>query len=128
MENIKIGVIGLGYVGLPLAVEFGKKFNTIGYDINNTRLKELNNGIDSTNEVTGDSLLNSLNEKYLSIDNEIQKLKKCNVYIITVPTPIDKNNNPDLKPLIKASEDVGKILSKELGLRFIDTDILIEKK
>ena len=112
MENIKIGVIGLGYVGLPLAVEFGKKFNTIGYDINNTRLKELNNGIDSTNEVTGDSLLNSLNEKYLSIDNEIQKLKKCNVYIITVPTPIDKNNNPDLKPLIKASEDVGKILSK----------------
>ena len=113
MKNIKIGIIGLGYVGLPLAVEFGRKFSTVGYDINEERLKNLNNGFDSTNEVSNEKLLKSLRNGYLSLENNINNLRECNVYIITVPTPIDENNNPNLIPLITASKEVGKILKKE---------------
>ena len=93
----KIAIIGLGYVGLPLAVEFGKKFNTIGYDINKSRIDELNDKFDSTGEITADDLESSSN---LVITNDSNMIRNCNIYIITVPTPIDKLNKPYLSPLI----------------------------
>ena len=108
-EEIKIGVIGLGYVGLPLAVEFGKKIDTIGFDIHLGRIKELENGHDRTLEVDDDELKTAVN---LSYTTNINDIKDCNYYIVTVPTPIDKNKRPDLSPLIKASETVGKVLSE----------------
>lgn len=108
-EEIRIGVIGLGYVGLPLAVEFGKTIETIGFDINLGRIKELENGHDRTLEVEDDELKNA---PKLSYTSELDDIKGCNYYIVTVPTPIDKNKRPDLTPLIKASETVGKVLSK----------------
>lgn len=107
-NEVIIGVIGLGYVGLPLAVEFGKSIETIGFDINEGRIKELENGHDRTLEVEGEDLAKATKLKYTS---DINDLKKCNYYIVTVPTPIDKNKRPDLSPLIKASETVGKVLS-----------------
>jgi UDP-N-acetyl-D-galactosamine dehydrogenase len=113
----KIGVIGLGYVGLPLAVEFGKKYPTVGFDINEERVQELNDGIDSTLEVE-DELLQSVltlennNENGLFISTERSSIEDCNIYIVTVPTPTDKNNRPVLTPLYKASESVGSILKK----------------
>jgi len=106
---IKIGVIGLGYVGLPLAVEFGKTIDTIGFDISESRIKELEKGHDRTLEVEDEGLKAAIKLKYTS---NIKDLKTCNYYIVTVPTPIDKNKRPDLSPLIKASETVGKVLSK----------------
>jgi len=108
-KNYKIGIIGLGYVGLPLAVEFGKKYNTIGFDINEKRISELNNGYDRTKEITIIELQNSIK---LSFTNNYKDISDCNFYIITVPTPIDKYNNPDLTPLKSASEIIGKILKK----------------
>lgn len=108
-ENIKIGVIGLGYVGLPLAVEFGKKIDTIGFDINEVRIKELEAGYDRTLEVEDEDMKGAIKLSYTS---KLNDLKACNYYIVTVPTPIDKNKRPDLTPLIKASESVGKVLSK----------------
>jgi UDP-N-acetyl-D-galactosamine dehydrogenase len=108
-EEIRIGVIGLGYVGLPLAVEFGKTIETIGFDINLGRIRELENGHDRTLEVEDDELKTALRLSYTS---ELDDIRKCNYYIVTVPTPIDKNKRPDLTPLIKASETVGKVLSK----------------
>jgi UDP-N-acetyl-D-galactosamine dehydrogenase len=105
----KIAVIGLGYVGLPLAVEFGKKFNVIGFDINNNRILELKNGIDKTLESSESDLLSSV---YLQFTSDINDLKNSNIYIITVPTPIDKYNNPDLAPLISASQMIGDVLKK----------------
>lgn len=108
----KICVIGLGYVGLPLAVEFAKKNKVIGFDIKKERIAELNDGHDSTFEVE-DSLLQSvLNTKGLFLTADINEVKGCDYYIITVPTPVDINNRPDLTPLIKASETVGKIIKK----------------
>ena len=109
-ENIKIAIIGLGYVGLPLAVEFGKIFETVGFDINKSRIKELLNGNDSTREVDSDQLRDP---KKLDFSADINDIKNCNVFIVTVPTPIDKNKNPDLMPLIMASESVGRVLKKE---------------
>lgn len=106
---IRIGVIGLGYVGLPLAVEFGKTIDTTGFDISESRIKELKAGHDRTLEVEGEDLKKAVKLKYTS---NIKDLKPCNYYIVTVPTPIDKNKRPDLTPLIKASETVGKVLSK----------------
>lgn len=106
---IKIGVIGLGYVGLPLAVEFGKIIDTIGFDINENRIKELEAGHDRTLEVDDHNLKKAVKLRYTS---NIKDLGPCNYYIVTVPTPIDKNKRPDLTPLIKASETVGKVLSK----------------
>jgi UDP-N-acetyl-D-galactosamine dehydrogenase len=108
-EEIRIGVIGLGYVGLPLAVEFGKKIDTIGFDIHLGRIKELENGHDRTLEVDDDEMKTAVKLRYTSNINDI---KDCNYYIVTVPTPIDKNKRPDLSPLIKASETVGKVLSE----------------
>lgn len=108
LQNVKIGIIGLGYVGLPLAVEFGKKYPTLGFDINPIRIGELNQGIDHTLEVPPEELIES---KYLRYSCETEDLKACNVYIVTVPTPIDEHKQPDLTPLIKASEMLAKVVS-----------------
>lgn len=117
MNDIKVGIIGLGYVGLPLARLFATKFLTIGFDINETRIKELKSGVDSTLEVEEELLksvlVNHPSElKGLYISHQLDDLKSCNYFIVTVPTPVDKNNRPDLTPLFKASETVGKVLKK----------------
>ena len=109
LENTKIAIIGLGYVGLPLAIEFGKKFNTLGFDINELRIAELQSGKDSTLEVSEEELAESA---YISYSHDVNDLKDCNVYIVTVPTPIDDHKNPDLTPLIKASEMLGRVVKK----------------
>ena len=109
MKKDKIAIIGLGYVGLPLAVEFGKKYECIGFDINKKRIDELNKFIDKTNELTSEEIKKS---KLLNFTHSIKDLKHCNIYIITVPTPIDEYNNPDINFLIKASKNVGKFLNK----------------
>ena len=109
LKDIKVAVIGLGYVGLPLAVEFGKKYQTLGFDINQARINELNNGSDSTLEVSDEELAETTN---LSYSCQPEDLRSANVYIVTVPTPIDQHKQPDLTPLIKASEMLGKIVSK----------------
>ncbi|MBN2789761.1 MAG: Vi polysaccharide biosynthesis UDP-N-acetylglucosamine C-6 dehydrogenase TviB [Candidatus Delongbacteria bacterium] len=108
-EKIRIAVIGLGYVGLPLAVEFGKILPTVGFDISSKRVSELNKGIDKTLEVESKDLMSS---KYLKCTHKLEDIKNCNFYIIAVPTPIDKYKNPDLKPLIGASKTVAQVLSK----------------
>jgi UDP-N-acetyl-D-galactosamine dehydrogenase len=116
--NPKIGVIGLGYVGLPLAVEFGKKFMTVGFDINQARVDELNGGTDSTLEVADDELkaviasTQDFDQDGLLVTTDPAHLEYCNFYVITVPTPTDSNHRPVLTPLIKASETVGKVLKK----------------
>ena len=109
-KDTRIAVIGLGYVGLPLAVEFGKKYPTIGFDVNRSRINALISGNDSTLEVDTAALESAT---HLSYTTDVDKLKTCNVYIVTVPTPIDDNKHPDLSPLEKASETVGKVLSKD---------------
>jgi UDP-N-acetyl-D-galactosamine dehydrogenase len=108
-EEVKIGIIGLGYVGLPLAVEFGKKYPTVGFDIHRSRIEELQNGYDRTLEVEPELLAEA---EYLTYTHELEELRNVNFFIVTVPTPIDKNNRPDLTPLMKASESVGKVLKK----------------
>ncbi len=105
----KLAIIGLGYVGLPLAVEFGKKYSTLGFDINTARLAELNQGHDSTLEVSDEELAQATQ---LSYSSQLDDLKDCNIFIVTVPTPINDNKQPDLTPLIKASETIGKVLKK----------------
>ena len=105
----KIGIIGLGYVGLPLAVEFGKIAEVIGFDINEQRIAELTNGIDRTLEVDAEGLKTA---KMLTFTSNAQQLQSVNYFIVTVPTPVDIYKNPDLTPLIKASETVGKVLKK----------------
>lgn len=117
MLKDKIAIIGLGYVGLPLARLFATKYLVVGFDINPKRISELQAGIDSTLEVDNKTLQNVLIKKDsdsngLYCTNKIEKIKDCNYFIITVPTPVDKNNNPILKPLIKASETVGLVLKK----------------
>lgn len=107
--NKEIAIIGLGYVGLPLAIEFGKKFKTTGFDIDNKRIEELKKGIDKTNEV---SKIQFDDARLISFSNNIEDIEKANIYIITVPTPIDKFNTPDLRPLLIASSMVGKLLKK----------------
>jgi UDP-N-acetyl-D-galactosamine dehydrogenase len=109
LEDIKLAIIGLGYVGLPLAVEFGKHRSVVGFDINQSRINALNLGHDSTLEVSDVELLQATGLKYSC---NIDELSSCNTYIVTVPTPIDKYNQPDLTPLIKASETIGKVLKK----------------
>lgn len=111
----KIAIIGLGYVGLPLAVEFGKKYQVVGYDINQKRVNELNGGHDSTLEVEDENLQTALNasgDKGLLLSTSLDDIKESNIYIVTVPTPIDKFKRPDLTPLVKASDAVGKVISK----------------
>lgn len=113
-----IGVIGLGYVGLPLAVEFSKYYPVVGFDINKKRIDELRKGIDFTLEVDQPALKEVIADEALEwnkgivFSNKIEDLGKCNIYIVTVPTPVDKNNRPDLNPLYRASETVGKVLKK----------------
>ncbi|MDB2449688.1 Vi polysaccharide biosynthesis UDP-N-acetylglucosamine C-6 dehydrogenase TviB [Pseudomonadales bacterium] len=107
MEDKLIAVIGLGYVGLPLAVEFGKNRRVVGFDTNMARIKELNDGLDSTMECSRDELGES---KHLTFTADLSDLKKCRIFIVTVPTPIDKYKKPDFGPLEKASQSVGSIL------------------
>ncbi len=115
--SVKIAVIGLGYVGLPLARLFATKFSVVGFDINQSRIEELNNGIDLTLEVE-DSVLRKVlleynsNEIGLFCSSNLNAIQDCNYYIVTVPTPVDKHNRPDLTPLYKASETVAKVLKK----------------
>jgi UDP-N-acetyl-D-galactosamine dehydrogenase len=112
MSAYKIAVIGLGYVGLPLAVEFAQKYPTIGFDIAPSRVDELNAGHDRTLEIE-DDYLQEVNTNYGFVTTtSLEDIKNCNIYIVTVPTPIDKHKRPDLTPLIKASESVGKVLKK----------------
>ena len=117
MKDIRIGIIGLGYVGLPLAIEFSKKFKVFGFDINSNRINELLSGIDSTNESDLEALAlvskATQSNVGLTLSYEIEELKACNVYIVTVPTPINKFKAPNLKPLLDASKMIGKILKKE---------------
>jgi UDP-N-acetyl-D-galactosamine dehydrogenase len=107
--NPSIAIIGLGYVGFPLAVEFGKKYPTLGFDIDATRISELNRGYDRTQEVSDDQLKASSQLKFSS---ELTDLSACNTFIVTVPTPIDHFKKPDLGPLLKASEMIGSVLKK----------------
>ena len=111
LQEIKIGIIGLGYVGLPLAVEFSKRYSTIGFDINEKRISQLKIFNDITKEVDN-KLLEVVINKKLIVTCHYSELSECNFYIITVPTPIDKYKIPDLKPLISASETVGKLIKK----------------
>ena len=107
-ENARIAIVGLGYVGLPLAVEFGKQFDTVGFDINEARIQELRAGHDGTLEVTPAELAEA---GRLGFTSELRDLSDCNVYIVTVPTPIDTAKRPDLTPLVRASEALGQVLS-----------------
>src|SRR5690606_28872467 len=118
VKNKVIAVVGLGYVGLPLAVEFAKKYRVLGFDINENRVNELNDGRDATLEVSRETLLNALESndgglKGVSFTSNPVEISKAHIYIITVPTPVDKNNHPILTPLIKASETVGKVLEQD---------------
>lgn len=117
MKSYKISMIGLGYVGLPLAVEFAKHYPVIGFDINQERIAGINMGHDSTLEVEDANLQSVLKketpvENGLYLTNKLDEIRDCNVYIVTVPTPVDKNNRPDLTPLVKASESIGKVIKK----------------
>lgn len=109
LDDLKLSVIGLGYVGLPLAVEFGKHRPVIGFDINHSRIDALNAGHDATLEVSDEELTDAAKLKFTC---DLGDLAGCNTYIVTVPTPIDQYNKPDLTPLIKASESIGKVLKK----------------
>lgn len=110
LQAVKIAVIGLGYVGLPLARLFAEKYPTVGFDLSQSRVDELMSGHDSTLEVE-DSLLQSALQKGLLCTTSMEDIRDCNFYVVAVPTPVDKNNNPDLTPLCKASETVGKVIS-----------------
>src|SRR5581483_9126499 len=116
LEEIKVAVIGLGYVGLPLAVAFAEKYPVVGFDINSRRIDELKQCIDNTLEVSSNDLGQLIRDvpdvKGLFCSDSTDDLKDCSVYIVTVPTPTDKHNRPDLTPLYKASETVGKVLKK----------------
>ncbi|MBB6243466.1 Vi polysaccharide biosynthesis UDP-N-acetylglucosamine C-6 dehydrogenase TviB [Rhodanobacter sp. MP1X3] len=107
LENTKIAIVGLGYVGLPLAVEFGKRYDTFGFDINTARVGELRAGKDSTLEVDAEEMASATR---LHFSSTLDDIRGCNVYIVTVPTPIDAAKRPDLTPLIKASESLGTVI------------------
>lgn len=109
MNNIKIGVVGLGYVGLPLAVEFGKKYPTIGFDINQQRITELQAGVDRTLETSHEELVEA---SHLTYTTAADDLAQCNIYIVTVPTPINSSKQPDFSPLEKASTLLGTVIKK----------------
>ena len=111
IKDTKIAVIGLGYVGLPLARLFSTKYKTIGYDYNPARVKALMAGHDATMEVS-DELLQTAIKNGFSCTSDLEDIKECNFYVVAVPTPVDENHNPDLSPLISASEVVGKVISK----------------
>ena len=107
LQTAHIAVIGLGYVGLPLAAEFGKKYKTVGFDINAKRIDELRQGRDLTREMSPAELAEA---KLLEYTSDPAEIADCNIYIVTVPTPIDAHKRPDLTPLLKASETIGKVL------------------
>lgn len=109
LDNARIAIIGLGYVGLPLAAEFGKKYPTLGFDINAKRVEELKQGHDFTLEVSKDELADSV---FISYSCDVDALKNSNIYIVTVPTPIDEHKQPDLTPLVKASQMLAKVINK----------------
>src|SRR5690606_25886534 len=109
IEDVKLPVIGLGYVGLPLAVEFGKKRPVLGYDINLRRVAELKEGTDHTLEVEPEELAQA---QHLEFTHEAEHLARANVFVVTVPTPIDQYKQPDLTPLVRASETIGKVLKR----------------
>ena len=112
IKDVKIAVIGLGYVGLPLARLFSTKFKTIGFDMNQNRVDALMSGHDATLEVADDLLQEAINKNGFICTTDLNKIKDCNFYVVAVPTPVDVNNRPDLKPLWGASETVGKVISK----------------
>ncbi len=116
MSQDKIAIIGLGYVGLPLAAAFAQKYKAIGFDINQSRVFELNNGHDHTLELDPEQLRSALSSKDSEVGlyntSDLEDIKECNIYIVTVPTPVDKDNNPDLSPLLGASQMIGGILKK----------------
>lgn len=109
LKNAHIGIVGMGYVGLPLATAFGEKFNTIGFDINQDRIAQLKQGIDSTLEMTSEELVVATKLSYTA---NLEDIRPCNVYIVTVPTPIDEHKTPDFTPLVKASESLAKVLKR----------------
>ena len=111
ITNIKVGVIGLGYVGLPLTLSFGKKFNTVAYDVNMERIEELKKSFDRNNEHTQLEFKKSIKVKFTS---DPKNLEECQVYIVTVPTPIDKKNIPDLSHLRSASKLIAGLLKKKI--------------
>lgn len=128
--SIKIAIIGLGYVGLPLARLFATKYPVVGFDINQNRINELRQGVDATLEVADEELkavlkTNNVDDIGLFCSNQLDDIADCNYYIITVPTPVDKHNRPDLTPLYKASETVGKVLKKEM-LQFMNQQFIRE--
>ena len=108
-KKIKISIIGLGYVGLPLAVEFGKQYKTIGFDVNKNRITSLNDAHDVTGELNQEQINNSEN---IVFTNEINDIQDSNIYIVTVPTPVDKYKKPNFKPLHMASQTIGKVIKK----------------
>jgi len=108
-DRAVLAIVGLGYVGLPLAVEFGKHRNVIGFDINTSRIDDLRNGIDRTRETTAAEMAEA---KHLTFTTAAQDLAAAAIFIVTVPTPIDQHKRPDLTPLIKASETIGSVLKR----------------
>lgn len=117
LKGLKIGIIGLGYVGLPLAVAFAGKYKVFGFDSNVERIADLKMGYDHTLEIEGNDLMKIITNDCSTLTglfctNELEMLRKCNVYIVTVPTPVDKNNRPDMTPLLKASKTIGRVLKK----------------
>ena len=112
MDQIRIAVIGLGYVGLPLARLFSTKYKTVGFDMNRLRVDALMAGYDATLEVSDELLQDAIQNHGFICTTELEDIKDCNFYVVAVPTPVDVNNRPDLKPLWEASETVGKVISK----------------
>ena len=112
LDKVKIAVFGLGYVGLPLAIEFSKKYSVIGFDINSNRVNELNSFKDSTNEVESENIEIQINNKSLFLTSDINNIKNCTIYIVTVPTPVDENKIPDLTFLLTASKQISKYLKR----------------
>ena len=111
-KDIRIGVIGLGYVGLPLARLFSTKYPTIGYDFNQQRVDSLMNGYDTTLEVSNELLQEAVSRYGFRCTTKLDDIRDCNFYVLAIPTPVDRNNAPDLGPLRRASETVGRIISK----------------
>ena len=111
-KDCKIAVIGLGYVGLPLAVAFAKYYKVVGFDINENRIATLNRGLDETRESNMDEILERLSSNNLLFSSLVEELRDSNIYIVTVPTPITTFNQPDLTPLLSASRMLGKVLKK----------------
>ncbi|MCF6173507.1 MAG: NAD(P)-binding domain-containing protein, partial [Campylobacteraceae bacterium] len=110
--NSKIAVVGLGYVGLPLAHAFSSKYKVIGFDIARWRIDELGNGVDRTLELSEEQVKEAI-KNGMEFTNKLEDIADCNIYIVTVPTPIDKHKKPNLTPLLKASKSIGKVLKKD---------------